>query len=352
MKLPLDSNQTIMSRKNILSFLTAVCATLTISSCFVNEKAEPDLKDNTIRYNLAPVKEEIQTKALVSFPTSSTFGSYAFKIPAGKNYDNNSAEGTVYINNAEIGYDNETGYWKCDSQTYSWPNDGGSLTFFSYSPYGLAGVNCSCVNGITIDNYTVGTTLGDISSDILVADVAKDLTQNQYAFGNKGVPTLFKHKLSRVRIVASLNNKTEAGEYAYIKSLTLNNIYRRGDYINGAWTNHDMEYDFPDMITTQIDLEYGTQSIIMPLTVMMPQPMTSTGAHVPSITIVYRTHNHGADQTQTIPLYNGPTTAAAWETGKEITYYINISTKDEYIEFNGSTSTWIEETGGDINLGN
>ena len=340
-----------MNRKHILNFLSAVFTTLTISSCIVNEKAEPDLQNRTIRYDLAPVKEEVQTRGLVDFPTSSSFGSYAYKIPAGMSYDNNSSAGVNYIDKAEISYDNETGYWKCKDRMYSWPTDGSSLTFFSFSPFNLAGVSCSCTGGIRIDDYTVGTTIGDTSADILVADMAKDLMQNKYTYGSKGVPTLFKHKLSRVRIVASLNNEIEAGEYAYIKSLTLNNIYRKGDYINGAWTNHELEYDFPDMITTQIDLEYGTQSIIMPLTVMMPQPMTSTGAHVPSITIVYRTHNHGADQTQTIPLYNGPTTASAWETGKEITYYINISTKDEYIEFNGSASAWTEKTEGDVNLG-
>lgn len=339
-----------MDKTKIISFGVLICTAFAVSSCFVNEKVTPDVKDQTIWYNLAPIKEEIQTKALQNFPTSSTFGSYAYKIPAGMNYDYNSAEGVVYIDKAEISYDVESAHWKCEGHSYTWPTDGGSLTFFSYSPYDLSGVSCTCAEGIRIDNYILGTTPGDLSAEVLVSDIAKDLTHNLTTYGNKGVPTLFKHKLSRVRIVASLNNEIESGEYAYIKSLTLNNIYRRGDYVNGAWTNHESMYDYPNTVASQIDLSYGTQRELFPMTTMMPQPMT--GSPAPSITIVYRTHNHSAEQTQTIPLYNGPATASAWETGKEITYYINISTKDEYIEFNGLASDWLYDDEGDINLGN
>jgi len=339
----------IMTRKNIILLLTAVLTVIPFSSCIMNEKDDSFVEDSAIWYDLAPLKTETQTKAVTAFPTSSTFGSYAYNIPSGKTYDYNSAEGVLYINDAEISYNSSAGHWKCDGKMYSWPIDGSSLTFFSYSPYNLPGLSCTCSGGIRIDDFTVETTLGnaDTHTDILVAVIAKDKTSNE----GSGVPTIFQHKLARVMVVATLNNELDADEYAYIKSLRFNNIYTSGDFIGGVWTNHAGRQTYQNTGMAQVDLEYGVSSVIFPKTVMMPQPMTAA-SNAPSLTVVYRTHNHTADQTQTIPLYNGPATAAAWEPGKDITYHINISTKDEYIDFDALPSEWTYEPGDDLTLGN
>lgn len=338
-----------MSKNKIILLGVLALASVTPFSC-VRIEGDGLLEDKrAILYNIAPVKTLPHTKAITVFPTSDTFGSYAYIIPKGKTYDYNSNEGDIYIDNAEISYNSSAGHWKCEGKMYSWPTDGSSLTFFSYAPYDLPGLSCSCGEGIRIDDFTVNTTLGNAEShtDILIAVIAKDKTSND---GN-GVPTIFQHKLSRVEIVATLNNELESGEYAYIKSLKLNNIYTSGDYIDGGWTNYSGRQNYQNTGMAQVDLTYGSQSVILPKTVMMPQPMTSA-SNAPSITIVYRTHNHSSEQTQTIPLYNGPATAAAWEPGKDITYHINISTKDEYIDFDGVPSEWMYQEGGDLDLGN
>ena len=150
----------IMTRKNIILLLTAVLTVIPFSSCIMNEKDDSFVEDSAIWYDLAPLKTETQTKAVTAFPTSSTFGSYAYNIPSGKTYDYNSAEGVLYINDAEISYNSSAGHWKCDGKMYSWPIDGSSLTFFSYSPYNLPGLSCTCSGGIRIDDFTVETTLG------------------------------------------------------------------------------------------------------------------------------------------------------------------------------------------------
>lgn len=337
----------IMSRQNIILFLGAVMITFLISSCIMNEKEEYIYEDLTIRYDIAPVKTEPHTKAVTAFPISSTFGSYAYNIPVGKTYDYNSAEGVVYIDNAEIS--NVSGQWKCSDQKYNWPSDGSSLTFFAYSPYGLSGLSCTCAGGIRIDDYTVETTIGNAEThaDVLVAVIAKDKTSNE----GSGVPTIFQHKLARVKVVATLNNELGGGEYAYIKSIRFNNIYTSGDFIGGTWTNHTGRKTYQNPSMTQVDLEYGTSSEVFPKTVMMPQPMTAA-SNAPSMTIIYKTHNHSSEQTMTIPLYNGPATTAAWEPGKDITYHLYISTKDEYIDFDALPSEWVYEDGNDITLGN
>lgn len=338
-----------MNQKKIILLLIIALPAFVFSSCIMNERENYMGHDRTIWYNLAPVKTESQTKAVSAFPESASFGSYAFNIPAGKTYDYSSAEGIVYIDNAEISYNASAGHWKCDGQMYSWPTDGTSLTFFSYSPYNLPGLSCSCADGIRIDDFTVDPTPGNASThtDILVAAIAKDKTSNE---GN-GVPTIFQHKLARVEIVATLNNELDIDEYAYIKSVRFNNIYTSGDFIHGAWTNHSGRQTYQNVGMSRADLVYGTTSVIFPKTVVMPQPMTSA-SNAPSLTVVYRTHNHTGEQTQTIPLYTRPATAAAWEPGRDITYHIYISTKDEYIEFDALPSDWVFEAKDDLKLGN
>lgn len=338
-----------MNRRNIILFFATAITVLPFSSCIMNEKEDYMTEDQTIWYDIAPVRTEVQTKAVTAFPTSLTFGSYAYNIPAGKTYDYNSAEGVVYIDNAEISYNASAGQWKCSEKMYFWPKNGSSLTFFAYSPYNLSGLSCSCSGGIRIDDFTVETTPGNAGThiDILVAGIVKDKTSNE----GSGVPTIFQHKLARVDVVATLNNELEGGEYAYIKSVKFNNIYTSGDFIGGAWTNHNGKQTYQNTGMTQVNLSYGTTSMIFPKTVMIPQPMTGA-SNPPSMTIVYRTHNHTSDQTQNIPLYNGPATAAAWEPGKDITYHIYISTKDEYIDFDAVPSDWVSEDDNDITLGN
>lgn len=346
-----------MNKKNIISF---VAAAVCLSSCFVDEKMAPDVVDAGIWYNLAPVKEVVQTKAIQEYAGS--FGSYAFLFPTGMSYDTDKEDESVskYIDNAKI--EKVGDVWKCASQMYSWPTSG-SLTFFSYAPYELpshAEFSCTAADGIKISNYVLPATVGNTSAeyDILIADIAKDLTSNVNPgrYFTKGVPTLFKHKLSKVSIKAHLNNELGSGEYVRISSIQLFNIYRGGDFDGSKWVGLDNETDF-SKITFEGDsgnLTLESKTLFAP-TLMMPQPTSKSGrTEAPKIIVEYVvTRVGGVTETKTaeLALYNGPASLAAWEMGKDIIYNISISTKDEYIEFNASYTPWEEVMNPDINVG-
>lgn len=346
-----------MKIKKIISFVLAAAS---LSSCFVNEKIALDAVDTGIWYNLAPIKDEVQTKAIQQY--DGTFGSYAFLFPEGMTYDTHKYDASVseYIGNARI--EKVGGVWKCASQMYSWPSNG-SLTFFSYAPYELSshsGFSCTAAEGIKIPNYVLPATIGNTESeyDILIADIAKDLTSNVNpgAYFTKGVPTLFRHKLSKVSIKAHLNNELETGEYVRITSIQIFNIYRGGDFDGNKWVGLDNETDFSE-ITLEGDtgnLTLESKTLFAP-TLMMPQPTSkSDREEAPKIIVEYETRVLGATETKTaeLDLYNGPASLAAWEMGKDIVYNISISTKDEYIEFDASYTDWTDNVmTPDINVG-
>ncbi len=335
-------------------------AAASLSSCFVNEKIAPDAVDTGIWYNLAPVKDEVQTKAIQQY--DGTFGSYAFLFPEGMTYatDKKSAAVSEYIRNAKI--EKVGDVWKCATQMYSWPSSG-SLTFFSYAPYELSsrtGFSCTAAEGVKIPNFVLPATIGNTESeyDILIAEVAKDLTSNVTpgTYFTKGVPTLFKHKLSKVSIKAHLNNALEDGEYVKITSIQLFNIYRGGDFDGSKWTELGTETDFSSITLegNSGDLALDSKTLFPP-TLMIPQPTSQSGRpEAPKIILRYETKLGGETELKTadLYLYNGPASLAAWEMGKDITYNISISTKDEYIEFNASYSDWTENVmSPDINVG-
>lgn len=342
--------------RRIISF-TAVA--MVLSSCFVDEKIKPDMEDMGIWYNIAPVKETVQTKAVQPF--EGTFGSYAFLLPEGMVYDNDKDDASIskYIDNAII--EKIGSVWKCKDKMYSWPA-AGSLTFFSYAPYELSsrtGFTCTAASGLQIPDYVLPAKEGNVSAnyDILIADIAKDLTSNVNpgTYYTKGVPTLFRHKLCKVSIMAHLNNALETGEYAKITSIQLCNIYMKGGFDGAKWIGLGNEVDFEkiDLKGDSGNLSLESKTIFKP-TLMIPQPTSkSERTEAPKIIITYEMRVAGTTSTKSaeLNLYNGPSSLAAWEMGKDIIYNISISTKDEYIEFDADYEEWVSGGDVDINVG-
>lgn len=332
-----------------------------VSSCVLSEKAAPLVEDRTIWYNPAPVKTLPQTKAVEAFPTSSSFGSYAYMVPEGKTYDANKADADVvtFIGNEKITY--QTDRWKGTS-TYYWPQTG-SLTFISYAPYELSQrtdeftFGCNKSDGISITGFSLPTTIGytDSKDDILTTDFVKDLTGNA-AYYASGVPTVFKHRLCKVAVKASVNNELGSGEYVRINSVSLQNVYTKGNYSSvGGWTFQSILKNYS---IGELDKTLSmTPDVVFAETLMIPQTTTlsdrGTG-NDPKLVVNYTVSQSGSSattKTAELKLYSGPSTLSAWEEGKVVTYYISISTKDEYIEFNGLLRNWADPVYGDINMG-
>lgn len=219
--------------KKLIVLFSAVAA---LAACSKNETVPAVSGENMeISYKVAPrTKADPQT-----FDTKNVFASWAYYLPSGKNWGENwevRKDAKEYISNSEISFNN--GVWKNKDISYYWPK-GGSLTFFAYSlnrnnlvleHNGGHSYPIACHNAA--DAYGINATI-DLNEnpnlDLLVADIATDKTQNKVVYGLNGVPTLFKHKLSRIQF--AVKKKEEyTGATITLNSITFNNVAHAGSY--------------------------------------------------------------------------------------------------------------------------
>lgn len=214
-----------------LFYIAAACVAL--ASCVKNE----------VRVN-SPDKEitfqTVSTKAGAAFNKGNHFRSYAYFLEKDKNWVDNHADATAYIDNADIYYHTTLRYWAA-ADTYYWPKQG-SLTFFAWTddtadPKVGTGANVSCPpnEGIKIENYSVKDNL---NKDILVAEIAKDKKSNESVTGRdwtNGVPTVFRHALAKVEF--KVNKREDYPNVKIIvKKITLNKVSTKGTFTQGSPT--------------------------------------------------------------------------------------------------------------------
>ena len=211
--------------KKLIVLISAVAA---LAACSKNEVVPAVSGENVeISYKVAP-----RTKAdPQAFDTKNVFASWAYYLPSGKNW-NADWEGVrkdakPYIGEEHVGstISYKGGVWKDQTTSYYWPK-GGKLTFFAYSlnsntvhnqdqtdtffycendenAYGISGI-------LNLDAHP--------NTDFLVADIATDKTTNKSKYNFTGVPTLFKHRLSRIKFAVK-----KKADYANA-TITLNSI--------------------------------------------------------------------------------------------------------------------------------
>ena len=236
-----------MNKMNQLAKI-AICslcfATLTLS-CTKVEQSEPTQAQ--ICYN---VVQYTQTKAAGLYPTTEKFISTAFYLEDGKSWAANHSEAIAYIENATISFDGAN--WRDADHSYYWPR-AGKLSFFSYSPQAIqASTQIDRNSGITITDWDVND---HQDVDIMIADVQTDQTANQNVGTYTGVPTIFRHALSKISGFTFNLHKdyskgyTQTGSYAngdvvfILKSIVIKNMPQKGTYSNtmpsesniGAW---------------------------------------------------------------------------------------------------------------------
>lgn len=222
--------------KKLIVLFSAVAA---LAACSKNEVVPAVSGENVeISYKVAP-----RTKAdPQAFDTKNVFASWAYYLPSG-NWDNNwdvRKAAKPYIGEEHVGstISYKDGVWKDQNTSYYWPN-GGSLTFFAYSlnrnnlelkhetghSYPIECHNADKAYGI---NATIDLKENK-NLDLLVAEIAKDRTQNEKLYSLNGVPTLFKHKFSRIQF--AVKKKEEyTGATITLNSITFNNVAYTGHY--------------------------------------------------------------------------------------------------------------------------
>ena len=183
------------------SLIIAGLACIALAACTKNEVVSV-APDQEITFQTAVYKPS--TKALVSgvsYPTTATFGTVAYRESTGT---------PKYFGPVKVSYNSSKYYWSTET-AYYWPvND--ALTFMSYSPfyYQESGAATQVAvtetyNTLKFESYNVAD---HQDTDLMVADIQKAQKANSTQNGGtwqKGVPTIFKHKLSQI---VAINFKT------------------------------------------------------------------------------------------------------------------------------------------------
>ena len=308
-----------MKRFGKIAIRSLCFATLTLS-CTKVEQSEPTQAQ--ICYN---VVQYTQTKAAGEYLTNVPFVSSAFYLENGKTWAANRSEAKPYIQNAIISFDGTN--WHDADHAYYWPR-AGKLTFFSYSPQAVqSSTQIDRNSGITITNWDVND---HQDVDIMIADVQTDQTANQIGGTYTGVPTIFRHALSKISGFTFNLHKDyykDSNIEFLLNSIVIKNMPQKGTYSNtmpsesniGAWTKAaDGVHDY-----TWYNAEYSADGDGIPIPYssdplpvkanglspyselyLLPQLYPADGG--PSLEITYTKRTYGEDGSYT----NSPITAS------------------------------------------
>lgn len=286
-----------------------------------------------------------QTKATTAFPITSTFMSSAYQLNSGQSWDSNYASSTLKFGPEEVKYMGT--YWSTDDKHF-W-EDGKTLTFFSYAPESLSSLKRLTISkeGVSVNAWDV-TDVSMKNRLILVADVAKDKVKNESFAGFTGVPTHFRHKLSKVSIRLAKSTFSEADEKIYVTKLSIGSYYAKADFKKGgtdaeSWTN------LQNKVSETVLYENSTGQLLSDEfwvldNVMIPQTLTAESY----LKISYRSVK------SEVPNDEGPVTlyfmrdfrSGIWAIGTHVTYTLKVGAGMFPIQFEASAKAWIPSPGG------
>lgn len=212
----------------------ALAATFAMVGCVATpEEYDPDY---LISFNPAVSAIEGDPASVSAvYPTSSTFGVWAFQLGEGKTWASDASQATTYLNDAAVS--NNSGTWKTADSKH-WGATGEQLSFFAYSPSSL-GVKYDSAKGLTLDSYD---TLND-KVDFLYTDVQADREKNAVS----GVVALpFKHAVSEVEFRAM---SSQSDVSIVIKSVKLGDVHHKGAF-------HSLPSAAWDLTADKTDLEF------------------------------------------------------------------------------------------------
>ncbi len=340
------------------SILLSAAAIAAFASCSKVEVKSVDEAPAQITWNTVVSKAStraydgaIQTAV---YPRDETFGSFAYI------HDGNFSEtGTnnLYIDNVEIKYVEAENLWHADTRYY-WPKNSDDtnykLTFYSYSPYDElnSAVSCTADKGVKIADWDV---LAKSTVDVMTTDRLADQTQNttnSSSLADKGVPTVFKHKLTQVKDFIVKTKAEYSGLTFTVKSIKILNAKYKGTLAENAWTpttdveNYTWYYDATGVTVNSIGEKILPNNLPASLNnyaaanpnnyflLVLPQDFTTNGQ---KLQIVYNIDNgtYNYDVTNTIDLktiHESETgnKVANWVMNKKITYTITLGMNEIY----------------------
>ena len=231
---------------NIIQRLTLSAVCVLAVCCTKVQQAE--LSSPLVTYQLI---QNTQTKGASPYDEDETFFSWAWMLEDGQSWVSSKSAAQLYIGKATIGHSSDG--WSDINKVNYWPKSGYNLTFFAASPSDELGAAVSCTpeQGITITDWNVNEHLG---TDVLVADIVENKTAVDNQGWAAGVPTIFRHALSKIsgftfNLHKDYANGHSSGSYVngdvvfILKSIVIKNMPQRGTYSNtmpsesniGAW---------------------------------------------------------------------------------------------------------------------
>lgn len=335
-----------MKLHNLIYMTVAVCFIL--ASCSKTDADSSSLGRSLIGFNT------VSTKAASAYPTGNPFITTSYKLASGKTWDANKADaGSPIINQDEVTYNSTYNYWKTATDYY-WPTDGSTLTFFSYSPSSLKGRVSVSTDGVGISSWDVKTNTGDI----LVADIAQDKTKNESLAGYTGVPTLFKHKLSRIVFEFGIADDASDDTKIRLTSIVLKDVCFSGSYSRGGYADDKWTPSAPESSSWSWSLFAGDLELSKSLSTdkefnMIPQSLLATGTTHPELVIGYELRTDGSSwESKTATCYfDENLRQESWEKGKKYTYTIYIGVGLYPIKFTGGVTEWSNGDTSTITIG-
>ncbi len=326
------------TKPGILLFIMA--AAVTAVSCARLQEGGTALPEIPVSWQV------VQTRAASPYPEDSTFISHAwYRLPDGEEWDEGGSDAKIYIDGAEILHHSDG--WHAGSPFF-WPPEG-TLSFFSYAPSdmplaeanGGSGVRVT-QDGVHLDNWNVLDGSGRPRNiDFLVADPVENITAADAA---GGVPTLFRHTMTRIRV--NIHDDQTDDSRIEIKGITLNDIYCTGSYASGLWGSTSKHSNLRNISLTPPADTIGS-GLITDYVIMLPQNLLAVSGNengedrpAPSLTIEYNDPDAPEDKETTVAFADWPGSTSYWTAGHDITYTITFGEGDIPIGFNAGVEPW------------
>ena len=299
-------------------------------------------------------------------------------------YTSSTASNQEFMAPATVTWDSGNTQWAPSDRTYFWPKTG-YINFFSFAgnfyPSTVA-LNGSAQAVATYAENTIAT-----NSNILVADGAYGFFNNdaaQYKLDGvtKGVPTLFRHMLSRVKFdvkvdatdvddtknhwkvtvtsatVSYRNKGTLVVNFPSTPSITLgadNKPTAAGTtlkYISETWTPASAANvtltNASDVVVETDGHDASAAEVLIADSVVMPQTIATTGVTIAFTYTLEHEYDGVATVSEVVPIAATALTVftpsiTAWDPNTIYTYHIVIKpAADNKILFDPAVETWAE----------
>ena len=263
----------------------------------------------------------------------------------------------MLIKEEEVSFIEAENYWSTTAVQHYW-DASYKYTFFSYSPSSLKDKVDVSTDGVAISNWDVEA---DATTEILVADIAKDKTKNESFSGYSGVPTNFRQKLSKLSFNMGISQYAESGTNVTLLGIKIVDICTQGDYSKGGYTDdswtvvEDSRKTGTSVFTVfSGSQELSTETYFKPASkLIIPQSLLQSGSYHPTLIVEYKIQvGKGAVETKTAEChFDINLRQESWVMGMEYTYTIHIGVGQYPIEFDGSVDAWNVVNNGEVNIG-